>query len=238
MGYWYITCLPVKRLFSALSFEPFAMSATKAGSRKRVSESERTKSDKNSRSATDNFDLDLDFDLSDDIKGIVSALHLIRDKAQKDGQKKNEETISSVASEIKSMIEGLSAKIEKDRQSFAKALSKSSKEYESSLKNEAAKFQALHENFSKEKATSLQALKDIISKFEGEKEKLFVRYEQLRKKERIMISEQEKACNDKIVQLEDSLKKKKQDDKTFSILRKTLGSFLESTSDEDFPPDD
>ena len=29
-----------------------------------------------------------------DIKGIVSALHLIRDKAQKDGQKKNEETIS------------------------------------------------------------------------------------------------------------------------------------------------
>ena len=30
----------------------------------------------------------------------------------------------------------------------------------------------------------------------------------------------------------------KQDDKTFSILRKTLGSFLESASDDDFPPDD
>lgn len=29
-----------------------------------------------------------------------------------------------------------------------------------------------------------------------------------------------------------------QDDKTFSILRKTLGSFLENASDEDFPPDD
>lgn len=29
-----------------------------------------------------------------DLKGIVSALNLIRDKAQKDGQKKNEETIS------------------------------------------------------------------------------------------------------------------------------------------------
>ncbi|KAK7319680.1 hypothetical protein RJT34_04403 [Clitoria ternatea] len=221
-------------------FEPFAMSATKAGSRKRerVSEPERTKSDKNNRSVTDNFDLDLDFDLSDDIKGIVSALHLIRDKAQKDGQKKNEETISSVASEIKSTIEGLRSKIDKDRQSFAKALSKSSKEYESCLKNEAAKFQALHENFSKEKAASLHALKDIISKFEEEKEKLFARYEQLRKKERIMISEQEKACNDKIAQLEESLKKKKQDDKTFSILRKTLGSFLESASDEDFPPDE
>ncbi|KAG4983159.1 hypothetical protein JHK87_027908 [Glycine soja] len=172
------------------------------------------------------------------IKGIVSTLHLIRDKAQKDGQKKNEETISSVGSEVKSMIEGLRSKIEKDRQSFAKALSKSSKEYESSLKNETAKFQAFHENFCKEKATSLQALKDIISKFEEEKEKLFVRYEQLRKKERVMISEQEKACNHKIAQLEDSLRKKKQDDKTFSILRKTLGSFLESTSDEDFPPDD
>lgn len=30
------------------------------------------------------------------------------------------------------------------------------------------------------------------------------------KKERIMISEQEKACNDKVAQLEESLKKKKQ----------------------------
>ncbi|QCD84350.1 DNA ligase 1 [Vigna unguiculata] len=214
------------------------MSATKSGSRKRGSESELTKTDKNNRSTKDNFDLDLDFDLSDDIKGIVSALHLIRDKAQKDGQKKNEETISSVGFEVKSMIEGLRSKIEKDRQSITKALSKNSKEYESSLKSETTKFQALHENFCKEKATSLQALKDIISKFEEEKEKLFVRYEQLRKKERIMISEQEKACNDKISQLEESLKKKKQDDKTFSILRKTLGSFLESTSDDDFPPDD
>ncbi|XP_014508519.2 DNA ligase 1 [Vigna radiata var. radiata] len=214
------------------------MSATKSGSRKRASESELTKTVKNNRSTNDNFDLDLDFDLSDDIKGIVSALHLIRDKAQKDGQKKNEETISSVGFEVKSMIEGLRSKIEKDRQSITKALSKSSKEYESSLKSETTKFQALHENFCKEKATSLQTLKDIISKFEEEKEKLFVRYEQLRKKERIMISEQEKACNEKISQLEESLKKKKQDDKTFSILRKTLGSFLESTSDEDFPPDD
>ncbi|XP_061343106.1 uncharacterized protein LOC133289224 [Gastrolobium bilobum] len=214
------------------------MSATKSGSRKRGSELERTKSDKKNRSATENFDLDFDFDLSDDIKGIVSALHLIRDKAQKDGQKKNEETISSVASEIKSMIEELRGKSEKDRQNFAKALSKSSKEYESSFKNESAKFQALYEKFSKEKATSLQALEDIISKFEEEKEKLFMRYEQLRKKERIMISEQEKTCNDKIAQLEESLKKKKQDDKTFSILKKTLGSFLESTSDDDFPPDD
>ncbi|XP_061370300.1 uncharacterized protein LOC133313019 isoform X2 [Gastrolobium bilobum] len=96
------------------------------------------------------------------------------------------------------------------RQSFAKALSKSSKECEISFKNESVKFQALYEKFSKEKATSLQALEDIVSKFEEEKEKLFMRYEQLRKKERVIISEQEKTCNDKIAQLEESLKKKKQ----------------------------
>ncbi|PNX91550.1 hypothetical protein L195_g047681 [Trifolium pratense] len=87
------------------------MSAIKSGSKKRESELERTKSNKKKQ----NFDLDLDFDLSDDLKGIVSALHLIRDKAQKDGQKKNEETISSVASEIKSTIEGLRTKFEKER---------------------------------------------------------------------------------------------------------------------------
>jgi len=52
-------------LHSSLSYEAFAMSASKSGSRKRASESERAKSDKNKRSATDNFDLDLDFDLSE-----------------------------------------------------------------------------------------------------------------------------------------------------------------------------
>ncbi|WJX72702.1 hypothetical protein P8452_56551 [Trifolium repens] len=73
-------------------------------------------------------------------------------------------------------------------------------------KNETAKFQALHENFYKEKATSLQALQDIISKYEDEKEKLFMSI--LGKKEKSIMSEQEKACNDKITQLEGSLKKK------------------------------
>ncbi|MBA0569584.1 hypothetical protein Gohar_025958, partial [Gossypium harknessii] len=77
-----------------------------------------------------------------------------------------------------------------------------------------------------------------ISRFEEDKERLFVRYEQLRKKEKSLISEQEKFYADKIAQLEESLKKKKQDDRTFSILRKTLGSFLDNGSDEDFPPED
>lgn len=42
------------------------------------------------RSAIENFD----GGICSDIKGIVSALQQIREKAQKDGQKKNEETIS------------------------------------------------------------------------------------------------------------------------------------------------
>ncbi|GAB2240377.1 hypothetical protein Droror1_Dr00020895 [Drosera rotundifolia] len=177
-------------------------------------------------------------DLSDDIKGIVSALHQIREKAQIDGRKKNEETISSVAAEIKSMFDELKGKIEKDRQALAKALSKSSKECENTLKEETAKFQAMHEKFGKEKAAHLQALKDTISKYEEEKERLFVRYEQQRKKEKSILQEKEKACADKISDLEQSLKKKKQDDRTFSMLKKTLGSFLGNSSDEDFAADD
>ncbi|PQM42699.1 uncharacterized protein Pyn_07228 [Prunus yedoensis var. nudiflora] len=69
----------------------------------------------------------------------------------------------------------------------------------------------------------------IISKYEEEKERLCTRYEQLRKKERSLISEHEKACTDKIAKLEESLKKKKQDDRTFSVLRKTLGSLTRTS---------
>ncbi|PIN19738.1 hypothetical protein CDL12_07586 [Handroanthus impetiginosus] len=168
----------------------------------------------------------------------MSALQQIKEKAQKDGQKKNDETISSVASEIKSSLDELKSKLEKERQGFAKGLSKSSKECENALKSEAVKFQEVYEKFSKEKAAHLQALKDVIAKYEEEKERLFVRYEQLRKKEKVMLSEHEKASAARMAELEESLKKKKQDDKTFSILRKTLGSFLGDASDEDFPPDD
>lgn len=205
------------------------MSATKGSNKKRGSET----LEKRLR-----VEDDFDADLSDDIKGIISALHLIREKAQKDGQKKNEETISSVASEIKSMFDETNSKLEKERQNFAKALSKSSKECESCLKNETAKFQAAYEKFCKEKSAHIQALKDTISRYEEEKERLFTRYEQHRKKEKNILSEQEKACAAKITGLEESLKKKKQDDKTFNILRKTLGSFLENASDEDFPNED
>ncbi|KAH9611611.1 hypothetical protein KSS87_009975 [Heliosperma pusillum] len=179
-----------------------------------------------------------DNNLSSEIKGIMSALQMIKKKAHKDDQKKKEETISSVATEIRSMFEELKTKFEKDRQTFAKALSKSSKECENALKEETVKFEAMYEKFNKEKVTHLQALKDTISKYEEEKERLFTRYEQLRKKEKSTLQEKDKTCAEKIAELEDSLKKKKQDDRTFSLLRKTLGSFLDPASDEDFLPDD
>ncbi|KAJ6769836.1 DNA LIGASE-LIKE PROTEIN [Salix purpurea] len=209
------------------------MSTAKTSSKKRVAEQLLTKSASKFR-VEDEFDPDF----SSDIKGIMSALHMIREKAQKDGMKKNDQTISSVGSEIKSMIDELKSKIEKDRQAFAKALSKSSKECENCLKSETAKFQEIHDNFFKEKEAHLQALQDTVSKFEEDKERLCMRYEQMRKKEKSMMSEHEKTCADKIAKLEESLKKKKQEDKTFSILRKSLGSFLEDASDEDFLPDD
>ncbi|XP_060191363.1 uncharacterized protein LOC132621204 isoform X2 [Lycium barbarum] len=192
------------------------MSASKSSARKRVSERQIPKSESKRRvsAAEDEFDAEI----SDDIKGIMTALKQIREKAQQDGLKKKEETIS--------------------RQSFAKALSKSSKECENLLKNETAKFQSIYDKFNKEKATHLQSLKDTISKYEEEKERLFMRYEQLRKKEKSMISELEQDSTKRIAELEESLKKKKQDDKAFSFLRKTLGSFLDNASDEDFPPDD
>ncbi|XP_056689054.1 uncharacterized protein [Spinacia oleracea] len=192
------------------------MSAVK-GSGKKNSEVDAQQSEKRKREFHEDEDI-FDNELSSEIKGIVSALQQIREKAEKDGQKKKDETIS--------------------RQTFAKALTKSSKECENALKEETVNFQTVYEKFSKEKASYLQTLKDIITKYEEEKERLFMRYEQQRKKEKSVIQEKEKVCTDKIAELEGSLKKKKQGDRTFSLLRKTLGSFLENGSDEEFPQDD
>ncbi|KAI3831016.1 hypothetical protein MKW92_001270 [Papaver armeniacum] len=174
---------------------------------------------------------DLDLNLSSDIQGIIAALQNIREKAHKDDKKKSEETIASVSSEVKIILNGAKSKLEKERQTFVKALSKSSKECENSLKDEFSKFQSVYEKFSKEKAAHLQAFEDIFSKFDNEKEKLYLRYEQQsEKKEKSMLSEMEKTCADKITAAEESLKKKKR-----SILRKSLGSFLDGASDDDLP---
>ncbi|XP_078447609.1 DNA ligase-like protein [Wolffia australiana] len=183
-------------------------------------------------------DLDADLDLSSDIKGIISALQQIREKAQKDGQKKNEETVGCVASEVRSMLDDAKSKFEKERQNFTKALTKNAKECESILRSEYAKFLAVHDKFCKDKAAYLESFKEIFCKFEDEKEKLFVRYEQQRKREKVALAEVEKACLGKIAAAEESLKKKKQDDRSFSMLRKSLGSFLDNGSDDDYGPDD
>lgn len=211
------------------------MSTVKSSAKKRASESETSKPNKLKRDAMED---DFDAALSNDIKGIVSALQQIRERAHKDGQKKNEETISSVAAEMRTKLDELKSKFEKERQILAKALLKSSKECENLLKKETAKFNLVYDRFCKEKQSHLQALKDAISKHEEEKEKFFFRYEQQRMKEKNMICQHEEDCANRIAELEESLKKKKHDDRAFSILRKTLGSFLENASDEDFPPDD
>ncbi|KAJ0969548.1 hypothetical protein J5N97_022425 [Dioscorea zingiberensis] len=212
-------------------------SVLKGSAKRRVKDPETLKSEKKRREDDEGFnpvpDLDLDLDLSSDIKGIISALQQIREKAQKDDRKKNEETIGSVALDIRSMLDDAKSRIEKERHTFLKSLLKSSKECENSLKRELAKFQGDHEKFCKEKAAHLQTLKEIFSKYEDEKENLFARYEQQRKKEKSTLSELDKKCAQKIASAEESLKKKKQDDKSFSILRKTLGSFLDNGSDDD-----
>ncbi|KAK9103584.1 hypothetical protein Sjap_020838 [Stephania japonica] len=204
---------------------------SKVGRSKRAgNDSEVQRSEKKKISAED-FDLDI----SSDIQGVISALHQIRERAQKDDQKKSEETIASVALDISSMLDDAKSKLEKDRQNFAKTLLKSSKECESSLKDGITKFQAVYDRLWKEKALHLQAYEEMFNKYEAEKKKLLIRYEQQRKKEKAMLFELEKACTDKISALEGSLRKKKQGDKCFNMLRKSLGSFLESGSDEDFP---
>ncbi|KAI3989614.1 hypothetical protein MKX01_036223, partial [Papaver californicum] len=63
-----------------------------------------------------------------DIQGVIAALENIPEKAHKDDKKKTEETISSVASEVETILNDAKSKLEKERQTFVMALSKSSKE--------------------------------------------------------------------------------------------------------------
>ncbi|CAL1372768.1 unnamed protein product [Linum trigynum] len=124
--------------------------------------------------------------------------------------------------------------IEKNRQSFVKAIQKSSKECENYVKSESAKIQDTLAKFAKEKAARMQSLQDTLSRFEEDQEKLVMRYEQLKKKGKSMLAEHGKAGEEMIAKLQESLNK--MEDVAFSSIRKTL--FLDNASDEDFPLDD
>ncbi|KAI5347783.1 hypothetical protein L3X38_000670 [Prunus dulcis] len=107
------------------------MSTAKASNKKRRTELQLAKSDH----------LDLDLDLSKSERRLTRT-DLIRTKRPFQG-------------EPRSVIDELKSKVEKDRQGFAKSLSKSSKECENCLKTETAKFQALYEKFCKDQANHL-----------------------------------------------------------------------------------
>ncbi|CAI0407445.1 unnamed protein product [Linum tenue] len=156
-----------------------------------------------------------------DLKGIMSALHQFGEKTEK------EETIP------RTKLNDLTS-IEKNRQSFVKAIQKSSKECENYGKSESAKIQDTLAKFAKEKAARMQSLQDTLSRFEEDQEKLVTRYEQLKKKEKSMLAEHWKAGEEMIAKLQESLKK--MEDVAFNSIRKTL--FLDDASDGDFPLDD
>ncbi|KAK3187991.1 hypothetical protein Dsin_027552 [Dipteronia sinensis] len=213
------------------------MSTSKSISRKRGSDSSLNKSDSKKR-VVDDFDAGF----SSAFKDIMSALQLIKEKAHKDGQKRIEEMISSVASEIRSKLDQLNSKLVKDRQDFAKAYSENLTECGNFLEHETAKIEEVYEKFYKEKGVNFESFVNlgVFGKFSEDKDKeKGDSFEGMREtKENNLISEQEKFCAEKIAKLVESLEKEKQDDKTFSILKKTLGSFLGCASDEDFLPDD
>ncbi|KAK0578693.1 hypothetical protein LWI29_014607 [Acer saccharum] len=233
------------------------MSTSKSISRKRGSDSSLNKSESKKR-VVDDFDAGF----SSDFKDIMSALRQIKEKAHKDGQKRIEEIISSVASEIRSKIDQLNSKLVKDRQDFAKAYSENLTECGNFLEHETAKIKEVYEKFYKEKGVNFESMlnlgvfekfsvdkdKEKGDSFEGmrdashnikeNKKRMLMRNEQLETTEKNLISEQEKFCAEQIAKLVVSLEKEKQDDKTFSILKITLCSFLVNASDEDFLPDD
>ncbi|TXG47384.1 hypothetical protein EZV62_026678 [Acer yangbiense] len=144
------------------------MSTSKSISRKRGSNSSLNKLESKKR-VVDDFDAGF----SSDFKDIMSALRQIKEKAHKDGQKKIEEMISSVASEIRSKIDQLNSKLVKDRQDFAKAYSENLTECGNFLEHETAKIQEVYKKFYKEKGVNFESMLNlgVFEKFSVDKDK-------------------------------------------------------------------
>ncbi|TVU39782.1 hypothetical protein EJB05_13222 [Eragrostis curvula] len=177
-------------------------------------------------------------DLVSDLKEIVCLLRLIKGGANKDGQKMCQEIIASVAEDIQTMLEETQMKFEKERQNLLSVLSNTSKECESSLNKEYNKFQETYETFCREKDAHMRTFRDLFSKVDVENEKLLQQYEHHKKAETATLSELDKTFTEKIAHAERSVRRMKQDDKSFIIFRKSIGSFLECGSDDDFDLDD
>ncbi|CAD6220455.1 unnamed protein product [Miscanthus lutarioriparius] len=184
-------------------------------------------------------DSDSDGDLVSDLREIVCLLRLIKGGANKDGQKICEQIVASVAADIQTMLEETQLKFEEERQNLLKVLSNTSKEQcESSLNEEYSKFQETYDTFCKEKDAHMQTFRDLFSKVEVEKKKLLEKYEHHRKTETNTLSELDKTFSEKVTHAEQSVRRVKQDDKSFIIFRKSIGSFLECGSDDDFDLDE
>ncbi|XP_062188078.1 uncharacterized protein LOC133891380 isoform X2 [Phragmites australis] len=182
-------------------------------------------------------DSDSEGDLVSDLREIVCLLRLIKGGANKDCQKMCEQIIASVAADIQTMLEETQLKFEEERQNLLKVLSNTSKECESSLNKEYSKFQETYEMFCREKDAHLQTFRELFSKVEVEK-KLLEQYEHHKKAETATLSELDKTFSEKITYVEQSVRRMKQDNKSFIIFRKSIGSFLECGSDDDFVDDE
>ncbi|VAH47831.1 unnamed protein product [Triticum turgidum subsp. durum] len=178
-----------------------------------------------------------DGDFVSDLRQIACLLRLIKGGPNKDRQKMCEQIIASVAANIQTMLEDTKSKFEKERQNLLKVLSGTSKECESSLNEEYTKLQETYEMFCEENDAHLQTFKDLFSQVEVEKKKLLEQY-QYQRKETATLSELGETFSEKITNAKPSPKRMKQDDKSFIIFRKSIGSYLECASDDDFDLDD